>query len=312
MASIITKVVTGVTAERTDYISRANLNQALEGHQRGLYGEVLNDLKRTKAANYLRGENRVNGAFDLIVSSGDGGVFEQLGETSEERRANLKSAVRASLAELEESLELKLRWVAAEHQNTKHHHLHILVSEEATRPDGTIKRLRWLPRALVTREANGNTVLSNIFLRQIEERIQVAPESMPTRRDAALEARYPLNATLENAAGLRNYLTISKGLVPSVVKAAVDNGALRASEESNPVYVRRDAEGLTTGAIWQETGENYLRRVGSGWFYQGNLQTAKTLPVSRFPGGGFGFAQPPRQTRIRRYCHYRVESRRPG
>ena len=136
MPTIITRVVSGKSATRTNYISRNNLNAALEGKGRGLYGATVNDLKRGRGTSYLRGPNNINEVFDLVISPGNPETFTGLGASAGESEANLKSAVRAGMAELESSLGLELRWLATRHQNSRHQHLHILISEEATKPIG--------------------------------------------------------------------------------------------------------------------------------------------------------------------------------
>ena len=65
MPTIITKVISGKSATRTNYISRTNLHAALEGQGRGLYGATVNDLKRVRGASYLRGPNHINEVYRL-------------------------------------------------------------------------------------------------------------------------------------------------------------------------------------------------------------------------------------------------------
>ena len=186
MPTIITRVVSGKSATRTDYISRNNLHAALEGQGRGLYGATVNDLKRVRGTSYLRGPNHINEVQDLMISPANPDIFTSLGASAEEREANLKSAVRAGMAELESRLGLELRWLATQHRNSSHQHLHILISEEATKPDGTTQRLRRLPRQVFAPEANGNTALGNIFLRRFEERGQRPFNAVSTRENPEL------------------------------------------------------------------------------------------------------------------------------
>ncbi len=150
---IIAKVNSKQSAAKTDYLTRAGVIAAFEGKIRPLFTQTKTALKRGKAASYLRGEEKTDGVLELIISPKERDVFELLGVTVAEREQNLIASTRTAMAELLEKLEAKeARWVAAFHQNTDQHHLHILVSENVKdAATGETKNLRQLLREFLTR-----------------------------------------------------------------------------------------------------------------------------------------------------------------
>jgi hypothetical protein len=123
------------------YMSESNLHAELEGPQpRPLFtasedaigveaaGRLLSDLKG--------GPRRCDVIHLTLITSR--GAFDALGDSEEARRAGLRAATRATIAEVERALGFeRLRWVAAAHRNTDEPHVHVAVGRDAVLAEGS-------------------------------------------------------------------------------------------------------------------------------------------------------------------------------
>ncbi len=65
-----------------------------------------------------------------------------LSPSEDERPEDLRDLTRHTLHELEKARGQRLHWVAVEHRNTEHPHVHILLAGGAEGPDGRARELR--------------------------------------------------------------------------------------------------------------------------------------------------------------------------
>lgn len=247
---ILTKVLPKLKVTRTSYLAKESFLSNLEGKSRKLFSPESVSLGHTAAANYLRGEENGKTAFEIIVSPAETKFLQSLGSSPEENFQQIVFASRTAMESLLEEIEAKnARWVGVFHQNTDHTHLHILIGEEYTDDLEQERSIRRIPKNLLYKDDENLSLLDRKFLKAFKENFIIKPLDTPTilNEDTArilgnLNAKYKAEAIV----GLKEKTPFSL----AVLNQASENGSLVSDENAQPIFIRRNSEGVATGLNW--------------------------------------------------------------
>ena len=187
------------------YIAESKLDPVREGKRRPLFSDREDDLAGVDDRTY-RGANRYltggHGAplkkdlihFSVSFREED---FERLGAGDEERKERLREATREAMAEVQADLNVAdWRWIAGNHLNTPHPHVHIVIHKDVTdRKTALPRRLGKLPKRMLQHKERGTDgkirsvdgSVAGHFIAALERAQQRAREAAARyREDAAM------------------------------------------------------------------------------------------------------------------------------
>lgn len=281
---IVTKVLPKLKVTRTSYLAKESFLTALEGKSRKLFSPDSVSLGHTAAANYLRGQENGKSALEIIVSPENTKFLQTLGGTKEENFRQIVFASRAAMEKLLEEVEAKnARWIGVFHQNTAHTHLHILIAEEFVDESGKEKSLKRIPKHLLYKDEEKLSGLDRKFLKAFKEHFISKPKDAPTLLNE--RSSLPILAEQYKTEALITLMEKAP-FSSSVLNQASENGTIVSDENAHPLFLRRNIDGMVTGADWFDEAGSYWRRTGfenGGWFYLGDLKQAESIILVSSP-----------------------------
>lgn len=283
---IVTRVLPKLKVARTSYLAKESFLSSLEGKSRKLFSPESLTLGHTAAANYLRGEENGKTAFEIVVSPEKTKFLQSLSSSPEENFRQIVFSSRIAMENLLEEIGAKnARWVGVFHQNTNHTHLHILIGEEYTDDLEQKKAVRRIPKNLLYKDEDNLSLLDRKFLKAFKEHFIVKPLDTPTilnedsgRLLANLNAKYKAEAFIA--------LMEKTPFSLSVVNQASENGTLLSDENAQPIFIRRNKDGVATGLNWFDDETKNWRRTGfenGGWFFIGDSTKAESIILVSSP-----------------------------
>jgi N12 class adenine-specific DNA methylase len=272
------KVLAQQSVTKTNYLSRGSFLSALEGKSRQLFTPDENNLKRTRATNYLRGDEQTKYALEIIVSPEDATLLQSVSDKPDEQYEKAVQVSRRAMRQILGQIDAdNARWVGVLHRNTAHPHLHILVGESYTTEENELKQLKRIPRFLLVKDENGQSELERRFSKALRANLAIDPPSIETFvPDGSVLPELNANYETEAVVGLTEKAAFSL----KSLQRARENGTLAATTDAEAVFIRRNAEGHATGATWTEAAAaetSTWKRTGfenGGWFYIGDLRRA--------------------------------------
>ena len=131
------KVLAQQSVTKTNYLSRGSFLSALEGKSRQLFTPDENNLKRTRATNYLRGDEQTKYALEIIVSPEDATLLQSVSDKPDEQYEKAVQVSRRAMRQILGQIDAdNARWVGVLHRNTAIR-ICIFLSGKATRPKKT-------------------------------------------------------------------------------------------------------------------------------------------------------------------------------
>ena len=136
------------------YIAESKRDEQREGKDaRPLFNGKENDLTYRAANQFVSPDKDGPEKRDIIhlVVSLEKEDYERLGATEEERFEGFRLVTRATMREVENTLQVeKLHWFAGIHRNTDNPHVHVAIGRDAvSRENSRVIRIEHLPRVLL-------------------------------------------------------------------------------------------------------------------------------------------------------------------
>lgn len=307
---VVTKVLSNQSATKTDYQSRGSFLKALEGESRSLFSKEQNVLKRWEATSYLKGEENNTKALELIVSPKDTELFRYLGKSEIEREENLARVTRQAMDTILKDLGAdSARWVAAYHQNTDQNHLHILIGESYQDEEGKLQSLKRLPKDFLVKNEEGYSKLDLAFSKALREQIELTPENVPTILVNTNDLPIADNKRTDE---IVTDLLEKNAFSANVINQAIENGSIVPSENAEAMFVRRNAEGIVTGANRVNDNKSWNRTSfhNGGWFYIGDPNKAESIILVSSPEEALALQSSHSQRDLRKVAIIALEPRR--
>lgn len=278
-------VITGggiVSASRAAYISTSKIS-AEEKTDRRLFNSVESGLTKRKATNYLGGGDAPEeGELREIIFSLNKEDFERFGESIEEQKMVMEEVVREGLGNLWQELGVKdVRYVAGIHLNTNNPHAHIAFMRDAFDIKTGAKRdLPQIPKNWFWRNNGENSKIAQLFENAVAKNSKATPPQhiLTEATDKVfLPAREFNDARIEKTL---NRLSEINQIAPQHIEQLIENRSLYVSRQGALTFLRRDAEGKTTGYVYEA---GYQPLEDKGFFYIGNPNTATRYIIVENP-----------------------------
>lgn len=272
-----------VSGSHVVYLGQGKLAENEAKPIRNIFSSEKDEYTRRQAENYLSGDKGApqdGSIFEFFVSP-EGGTFEKLGATQEEREAAFQASIRNGLEKVFAQLGISdVRYIATIHQNTNHQHAHILLATDVTNESGEKEIFNGFPRAWLLRNNKSNSTVGEIFAESFQANISNIPfahvQTNVTSSDLSLPKKIERNSDRWNKV-VESYCE-TRRINPQLLEEVIDNGSVYINGQGGVTFVRRDARTAEPTGYTNESGSTSAKDE-NGFFYIGDPGSATRFLV---------------------------------